>query len=53
LCIYAIDENGKKLDTFKPIVDGTFEYHFQGGALILSGQRKIKEGKEIRATERA
>jgi hypothetical protein len=25
LCIYAIDENGKKLDTFKPIVDGTFE----------------------------
>jgi hypothetical protein len=30
-----------------------WQYHFQGGALILSGQRKIKEGKEIRATERA
>jgi hypothetical protein len=25
LCIYAIDENGKKSKTFKPIVDGTFE----------------------------
>jgi hypothetical protein len=25
LCIYAIDEEGKKLNTFKPIVDGTFE----------------------------
>ena len=25
LCIYAIDENGKKSKTFKPIVDGTVE----------------------------
>jgi hypothetical protein len=41
------------LDPYKKAIEEEYGHPFQGGALIPSGRRKIKEGKEIRAAERA